>query len=100
MEQIFTIFGSGAIVIIAVAWVVRSLVSHVLSRDIERHKAALQAQSVLELEKLRADLTKRTLEHEVRFRRVDEKLSEVLAEVYRRLFRLYESVSHYVKIIE
>ena len=100
MEQVLAVFGSGAIVVIAVAWVARSLASHVLSKDIERHKAALQAQSVLELEKLRAELTTRTLEHEVRFRRVDDKVAEVMARVYRRFFRLYEGVSKYVKIVE
>ena len=33
-------------------------------------------------------------------RSVDQKVAEVLNETYRRLFRLYESVSSYVKIIE
>lgn len=35
-----------------------------------------------------------------RSRSVDEKVAEVLNETYQRLFRLYESVSSYVKIIE
>ncbi len=100
VKQLLTILGGSVAAMAAVAWLIRSLIAHLLSKDIERHKAALQAQSVLELEKLRAELTKQTLEHEVRFRRVDDKVAEVLAKVYRRLFRLYEGVSKYVKIVE
>ncbi|MCC6127560.1 MAG: hypothetical protein IT426_21595 [Pirellulales bacterium] len=40
------------------------------------------------------------LEQEDRSRRVDEKVAEVLDETYRRLFRVYESVSSYVKVLE
>ena len=100
VKELVTILGGTVAAVAAVAWLARSLATHLLSKDLERHKAALQAQSVLELEKLRAELTRRTLEHEVRFRRVDEKVAEVLAELYRRLLRLYEAVSKYVKIVE
>ena len=92
VKELVTILGGTVAAVAAVAWLARSLATHLLSKDLERHKAALQAQSVLELEKLRAELTRRTLEHEVRFRRVDEKDElRFLAELYRRLLRLYES---------
>jgi len=100
LKELVTILGGTAIAVAALAWLAKSLVTHFLSKDIEKHKNDLAAQSALELDKLRAEFTRQALEHEVRFRRVDEKVAEHLAEIYQRLFRLYESVSSLVKILE
>ena len=100
LRELTVLLGGTVAAVAAVAWLARSLTAHILSKDLEHYKVALQAQNELELEKLRAELARQTLEHEIRFRRVDDKVAEVLADVYRHLFRLYESVSKYVKVVE
>ena len=100
LKGLVTILGGTAIAVAALAWLAQSIVTHFLSKDIEKHKDHLASQSALELEKLRAEFARQALEHEVRFRRVDEKVAAHLAEVYQRLFRLYENVSSLVKFLE
>lgn len=100
LKELGIILGGTAIGVAALAWLAKSLMTHLLSKDIEQWKAQLDAQNKLEIEKLRADLAKQALEHEVKYRRVDEKVAEHLAGIYQRLFRFYESVSNYVAIIE
>jgi hypothetical protein len=99
-KELVTVLGGTAIAVAALAWLSQSLMTQFLSKDIERHKNNLAAQSALELEKLRAEFARQALEHEVRFRRVDDKVAEHLAEVYQRLFRLFEKVSSLVRILE
>lgn len=57
----------------ALAWLTRSLITHFLSRDVERFKAALQLS---------------TLEHQIRFGRLHEKQATLVAEFYEKLQRL------------
>jgi hypothetical protein len=40
------------------------------------------------------------LEHEVTFRRLDEKVTEHLIVIYQKLFSLYEKANSFVKIVE
>ncbi|MGD0516782.1 MAG: hypothetical protein ABSA26_04535 [Thermoguttaceae bacterium] len=103
LNSVLTILGTsavGASAVAVLAFLARSLTIHFLSKDIEGYKATLQAKNEIELEKLKADLTKQTLEHEIRFRRVDEKVAKVLAGVYRRLQTLHDSVAKYVSVLE
>src|SRR5262245_48409101 len=69
-------------------------------RDIEEHKARLKTESDREIESLRVLLKKDTFEHEVRFRKLHEKVADVLAEVYTHLAKCYASVGNYVSILD
>lgn len=57
----------------ALAWLTRSLITHFLSRDVERFKANLQLS---------------TLEYQIRFSRLHEKQATLVAEFYEKLQRL------------
>lgn len=50
------------------------------------------------LKEVEAELKRQVLEHEVTFRRVDEKVADVLSETYERLYCLYECTTRYVNI--
>ncbi len=100
LKELATILGGTAMAVAALAWLAKSLVTHFLSKDFEKHRDNLAAQSALQLEQLRSEFARQALEHEVRLRRVDEKVAEHLAEIYQRLFRLYEAVSSLVRIVE
>ena len=98
--EILKILGGAAILVAVVGWLTRSLILHLLSKDVEKFKQQLSAANALELEKLRSDLAKQTIEHEIKFRRIDEKIANHLAEIYQRQLAVYEGVSNYVKFIE
>jgi hypothetical protein len=42
-QQLMTVLGGGALGLAAVAWLVRSIATHFLSRDIESYKTKLSA---------------------------------------------------------
>lgn len=53
-KSLFQTLGSTAIVIAALAWISRALLTHLFSREIENQKASLKAQYDLELEKAKS----------------------------------------------
>jgi len=89
-------------------WITKSWISERLKQAIkgeydqklETHKAQLKAQSEVEIEKLRSQLSISATEHEVRFSRLHEKRAEVIAETYALLKNLYARLANYVKIFE
>lgn len=100
LYDILTFVGGTSILVAALAWLTKSIVTHLLSKDIEQYKTTLRAQNDVEIERLRAALARESLEHEIRFRRIDERIAEHTAEIYTRLFTLYETASRYVAILE
>src|SRR5437899_847534 len=84
-EEIIKTLGGAAIMVSAVAWLARSIVTQVLNKDIEKFKAQLQ---------------KEAFEHQVRYRRLDEKVADALAGVHGRLHRFIRAVKSYVSEIE
>jgi len=89
-------------------WITKSWISERLHNAIkneydlklESHKAQLQAQSDLEIEKLRSQLSISAMERHVLFSRLHEVRGEVIAETYALLKRLYSRLNNYVKPFE
>jgi len=71
MEDLLKFLGSATILIGAIAWLIRSLVMHFLSKDIENYKSELRFQ---------------LLDHEHRISRLHEKRAEIISELYKKLF--------------
>lgn len=63
-------------------------------------RIARREQSSLDerLKTVESQLSQQALEHEVQFRRTDEKLADVLSETYERLFYLYLCTTRYVSM--
>jgi len=100
MKELLTVVGGAGIVVAGLAWLTRALLTHWMDKDLEGHKTALRAQSDIAIEQLRSELRQQSLEHEVKFRRTDEKIAEVLDQVYRRLVDFYDCLVKYLKIVE
>ena len=64
LQEIATTLGLSVLLVSAVAWLARSIVTHFLNKDIEKFKLQLE---------------KEAFEHQVRYRRVDEKVAEALS---------------------
>jgi hypothetical protein len=80
------LIGSGVL-----AFLVRSLFSQLLSRDIEKFKADLENRNNIEIERLRTELKRIAFEHETRYARLHERRAEVLEELFKRLVRAYDA---------
>jgi hypothetical protein len=92
----------------ALIWLTKTWISERLKASIkseydqrlETHKAELKAQSDVELEKLRSQLTIAASEHEIRFSRLHEERAQVIAKTYSLLKELFSRLSEYVQIFE
>lgn len=100
MEDLLEILGTATILVGAVAWVVRSLAAHVLSRDVESFKERLRAESEAELERLRHSLRMIAAEHEKRAEILHQRRAEVIAELYSRLKRFVNAAGSFASYAE
>lgn len=100
MEELFKILGTATILVGAVAWVVRSLAAHMLSRDVESFKERLRAESEAELERLRHSLRIIAAEHEKRWEILHERRAEVIAELYSRLKQFVNAAGSFASYAE
>jgi hypothetical protein len=87
-QSILLAFGGNAFLLVVLAVLGRSLLSQWLSKDVERFKAALQAESQSSSERLRHQLQRAALEHQVAFSKLHERRAEVVEESYRLLVEL------------
>lgn len=85
LTEILKFIGGVSVMVMAAAWLARTLISHQFSKD---------------LEKFKADLRQAAFEHEVRFRRSDDKVAEHIYQIYGHLRALRNSVGSYVNFIE
>ncbi|MFC3674552.1 hypothetical protein [Ferrovibrio xuzhouensis] len=111
MEILVQILSSGFVGALAagfIVWVTRLWLSERIKQSIkneydqklETYKAELRAKSEIELERLRAQLSILSTEHEVRFSRLHQKRAEVIAETYASLKDVFFRLAEYVKKIE
>lgn len=100
VTELGKILGGAGILVAALTYLAKKLLTQWMDKDVEKHKATLQAQNAIGVEKLRSDLRQQSLEHEVKYRRNDEKVADHLHGTYKRLLCFYECICSYVKIIE
>ena len=89
-------------------WLLRTWLSERIKNSIkseyeqklETHKATLKAQSDVEIEKLKSNLSLVTLEHQIRFSKLHELRASVIAETYEKLKDLHFKLCEYVEIFE
>ena len=84
-EIIIASIGGSAALFGIIGWLTKSLISQLLSKDIENHKSKLQYDSEIELTKLKKEIEKTEFEHQVRFSKLHDKRGEVLADLYKFL---------------
>lgn len=82
LETVLTAVGGSAILIGAVAWLVRSLMLHLLSKDLETFKGQLQLAA---------------FEHQVRFTQLHERRASILAELYSKIVQLHRAATSFVR---
>ena len=80
--------GTTAIVVAASAWVIRSLITHFLSRKIEAYKIELKNESDRRMEELKSSLQMIAQERQIVFMRLHERRAEIVAESYTLIHQL------------
>jgi hypothetical protein len=94
-QQFITVLGGGALCLAAVAWLARSIVAHVLARDVDAHKSKLAAASAVEIERLKSDLQKTAFEHQVTFGKLHAERAEIIKNLHTRLISLKKAAVGY-----
>ena len=100
---VFSSCVSGGIVWFAREWISEKLKNSIKSQYdllLETHKAQLKANSEVELEKLRSQLSLVVKQQEIVFSRLHERQGDVIAEIYGKLKHVQHSLSEYTKAFE
>lgn len=99
-EEVVKFLGGSALLLAAAAWLIRSLVSYFLSKDIEGFKAQLQSQSAMTLERLRHDLRLIAAQHEKQIQLLQERRVAVIAELYLKLIAFVGAAESFASLAE
>lgn len=89
-EMLIVALGGFGVVVAALAWLGRSLITHLLSKDLENHKNRIETLYQQNMDAYRHELEKIQIEHEVRFTALHQKRMDVIAEFYALLLELSE----------
>ncbi len=95
LRELITILGGFAIFAGALAWLLKSIITHFLNKDVENYKSRLTAEATRELEHLKSQLQISAKENEVRFSKLHEKRAEVLSELYFLLDEANEAIQQF-----
>jgi len=97
IDEIITAAGGFAILIGAVAWLIRSIINHLLSKDLDNFKLILQQNYQEEILRLKSTLQLVEFEHQVRYSRLHEKRATIIAELYSKLIEVQKITSNYIQ---
>lgn len=103
VEVITSASVSGLLIWLTKSWIaerIRNAIKNEYDQKLETHKAQLKAQSDIEIEKLRSQLSIAATEHKVRFSKLYEKRARVIAQTYALLKKLYVCLGEYVNIVQ
>jgi hypothetical protein len=89
MSEILTALGGSAVLLAAVAWLTKSIITHYLSKDVEAYKATL-----------RSETEKALLEHDAIFRGLHSCRAEIIAELYSKLAVAVSATANFLSLVE
>jgi hypothetical protein len=91
-EDILRTLGGMAILVSALAWLSRSLLTSLLSKDIERFKSDLQVSSQKSVEAFKSSLQLEAQRHAVEYSALHSKRAELIAELYSQIVGLNRGI--------
>lgn len=95
-----TFVGGSAVLLGALAWLLRTWFNHGLSRDLANHAAALDRATQIEAARLQHDLELVAADVVKRTTLLNEKRAEVVAELYKRLVEFLFAAESFAAIAE
>ena len=91
-NDILPTLGGMAILVAAIAWLSKSLLINLLSKDVERFKSELQASSQRSVESFKASLQIEAYRYAVEYSALHAKRAELISELYARSVGLYMGI--------
>ncbi len=91
-QELIKLLGGFAVLVGALAWLTKSIITHFLDRDVEKYKSRLASESARELEHFKNELQLAAKEHEVRFSKLHEKRAEIITDLHAQLHEAHLSV--------
>jgi phage gpG-like protein len=85
LNEVLAFVGGSGILLGAVAWIIRGVMSHAMNRDLEAFKSQLQNATSLESERLRHDLRLVAADSEKRSALLNERRALIISELYKKL---------------
>ena len=87
LNEIIKFLGGIALILAAIGWLVRSLIMHFLSKDIEAYKEKLNSQTQVKMEQLKSELSIAAQIQQIKFSRLHEKQAEAIEVLYKDVER-------------
>jgi hypothetical protein len=98
--SVLAFVGGSTALLAAAAWLIRAVLKHGLSRDLEEFRSHLQSTAALQTEQLRHELRLVASDVEKRSSLLNEKRAQVIAELYRKLADFLSSAQSFAALAE
>ncbi len=99
LQIIIASIGGSAVLFGALAWLFKSIITHYLSKDIDKFKANLQLEAQKEMAHIQSTLEIEAFEHQIRFSRLHERRADIISLIYRSIVELHLSVNDFVRLL-
>ena len=93
--ELVKVLGTATVIVAAITWLAKSLITHVLSRNIEIYKVELKRESDKEVERLRSNLQIAAQERQIVFNKLHEQRALVIVESYKLLNDALQNFNYY-----
>jgi hypothetical protein len=87
INDLIGMLGGTTIVLAVVGWLVRSLIVHYLSKDVDAYKERLNSQTQIKIEQLKSELAIAAQTQQIKFSHLHEKQAEAIETLYRDVER-------------
>ncbi len=95
-EIILASIGGTAALVTALGFLAKSIVVHLLSRDIEKFKIELKSEKDAEIQRLSFQLKTLTEDHQIRYERLHQRRDEAIAGLYSRIVEFHRALQTYL----
>jgi hypothetical protein len=97
-QDLLTTVGGGSGILLAAAWLIRTVLNDRLARDAKVFETQLKAGADAEIERLKHSLELFAVEHQVRFSNLHAKRAEVIAEIYSQMVEVEQHGKRFVYV--
>jgi hypothetical protein len=97
-QDLLTTVGGGSGILLAAAWLIRTVLNDKLVRDAKVFETQLKAGADAEIERLKHSLEMFAVEHQVRFSNLHAKRAEVIAEIYFQMVDVEQQGQRFVYV--
>ena len=84
--------GETGLIVAGLAWLSKQIISSVFTKDLERFKAELKSNGDLAIEKFKSEIQLEAQKRIIEYSSLHERRAELIADLYSRLYQLYNSI--------